>query len=238
MKAFKDPQSVHPDELRRFAAPTTAPVADKVAPAGTPPPWARWLPAGAALLLLALAALALANRPAPMASPVAPTAAAAPAAAAPAPTVAPPAPAPTTIAVGFTPGARDQAVPADATFTHLGPTEWVSGEVECYVRATFADAGGEQAPNVWGPCALLGFPSAPAPTVAPTSRPAAPPPAPRPAAPAPAAAPPAVQAAPADLVPLDPTRIESRPASGALPAPADPTRIEHRPASGAWGGRP
>lgn len=157
------------------------------------------LPAVAALVLLALAILLRDGyqAPPPMAvATVAPTAAA--------PAVAPPAPPPAPaaqIAVGFVPGGRDQAIPADAQIAHLGPVEWVSGATECFVEARY----GDQVARVWGPCAALGLADAPAPTPIPTSPPP-PPPAPAPVyRPAVQAAPAAPEPTPSDLIPILPT---------------------------------
>lgn len=104
-----------------------------------------------------------------------------------------------------------------------------SGPSPAVVWPTAAQEG-PQAPAraTAGPTAPAAPTAAPAPTSAPAAAPEllptiesvapqAPPPAPRPAyAPPPAAAPPIVEAAPSDLVPIDPTRKEDRPASGAM----------------------
>jgi len=191
---MKDPQSVHPESVTSFSRSTPTDAApDAVKQRRT------MLIVGGALAVAVMLALALF-----VIRPAAPTPMALEPAPAPAPT-APPAPTATPtpvpmIAVGFTPGARDQQIPMGAAVEHLGPVELINGETECYVA--FGEA------RVWGPCAALGLPDAPRPTPVP------PPPAPRPAAPqTPAWSPPApapAAPAPVDLVPSSAGETGSR----------------------------
>ena len=194
---MKDPKSIHPESVAAFS---------RGAPQGPTARLRALVAALAAVALLALAALALLRGEpaaltdgAPTAVPTLP----------PGPTLAPTAAAEPAeqLALGWAPGGRDVPIPADAAFEWLGPTELISGAVECYVEARYEDASGPQAPRVWGPCATLGFADAPAPTAAPP-RPVAPaapvvrPQAPASAAPAAAPPPPVVEGPASDLVPI------------------------------------
>ena len=183
---MNDPQSVLPESVTGFSKPKPA------APA-TPQRQAVTIAAVIAVgVTLALAVALLRPTSAPMALESAPALA---------PTTAPTATPPPVIAVGFAPGARDQAIPAGAPVERLGPVELVNGETECYVQF--------QQARVWGACAALGFPDAARPTPVP------PPPAPRPAAPAVPAwsqpAPVAPAAPPAELVPVSQQQQQNAP---------------------------
>lgn len=218
---MKDPKSIHPESVAAFSRGAPQAALD-AAPARRPSPARGRLVAALAALGLALALAALAmlrgepaaltSGPAPTAVPTLP----------PGPTLAPTAAAKPAeqLALGWAPGGRDVPIPAGAAFERLGPTEWVGGATECYVEARYEDASGPQAPRVWGPCAMLGFADAPAPTAAP----AAPPRPQAPQAPAPVVVrPQAPVAAPAAAPP--PPVVEG-PASDLVPIPAEGTMVE------------